>query len=136
MIVRRRVLVVEHRKVHLVLIKMALRRLDEWLEIRWVRDAEEAREALESEPEIDLVLLSTGADGPAIRKDLKTMVRNWNRSPTVAVVCDRLDPLRRVALAHFPVTPLAHPLKAVDLGRLLHEAAVAHPPATERVLRR
>ncbi|MDF1565061.1 MAG: hypothetical protein P1V51_18635 [Deltaproteobacteria bacterium] len=110
---------------------MALRRLDEWVETRWVRDAEEAREALDNEPEIDLVLLSSGADGRAIHEDLSRMIRSWKHAPTVAVVCDELTPLLRATLAMHPVTALEHPLKAGDLGALLREAALARGPLVE-----
>ncbi len=135
-IVRRRVLVIEHRKVHLVLIKMALRRLDEWVEARWVRDPEEALEAIGEDPEIDLILLSTACDGSTIRDALKTILPSWKDAPVVAVVCDALTPVLRRALEHHPVTVLAHPLRAGDLGALLREASGAPDGLAARQLRR
>ena len=136
MIIRRHVLVIEDRKVHSVLIKMALRRLDEWLEVRWVRDVVEAREALEAEPGTDLILYSTGEDGPQIRRGVRTLLGSSKERPIVAVVCDLLSQDLRTALEDQPVTTLEHPLKAGDLGALLHAAAVAHLPLIRGEVRR
>ncbi len=114
----RRLLVVEGRRERVLLIKRLLLDLESWVEVRWVRDLVEAREAIESDPGIDLVLISGPEEGGDL-DGLRAVLRVRESPARLARLVTRPSEAARRRSRSEGVTLLELPPSAAEVQALL-----------------